>query len=84
MKLYKLHEVSIGRKRQRNKKTSADHLMTLNIIILHAYVVYRSQPDLSRLARDSDQYDQEEQGEGEEGVSVEEGVQENDEDFQVK
>jgi hypothetical protein len=58
--------------------------MTLNFIILHAYVVFRSQPDLSRLARDSVQYEQEEEGEeGEEGVSVEAGQQENDEDFQV-
>jgi hypothetical protein len=47
-------------------------------------VVFRSQPDLSRLARDSAHYEQEEEGEGEEGVSVEEGEQENDEDFQVK
>jgi hypothetical protein len=47
--------------------------------------LYRSQPDLSRLARDSAQYEQEEEeGEGEEEVSVEAGQQENDEDFQVK
>jgi hypothetical protein len=58
--------------------------VALNFIILHAYVVFRSQPDLSRLARDSVQYEQEEEGEGEEGVNVEEGEQENDEDFQVK
>jgi hypothetical protein len=48
-------------------------------------VVFRSQPDLSRLARDSASYDQEEEeGEAEEGGSVEAGQQENDEDFQVK
>ncbi len=51
----------------------------------YTYVVFRSQPDLSRLARDSASYDQEEEeGEAEEGGSVEAGQQENDEDFQVK
>jgi hypothetical protein len=66
------------------QKNIVDHLVTMNFIIIHAYMVFRSQPDLSRLARDGDQYEQEEEGEGEEGVNVEEGEQENDEDFQVK